>query len=131
MDEILLKVPASGKYLNLMRLVVAGVGNNNKFTIEQIEDMKIAVTEASYELMRNMQDVDGSILILFKTDSGKLCFEVSCEYCEPEEAPKKSPKTKEDEKDISIFLMKSLMDEFELKLDAPGKRIFLAKYKDN
>ena len=46
MDKISIKIPANKKYQKSVRLFVAGLGSEMGFNIEQIEDLKVLVSEA-------------------------------------------------------------------------------------
>jgi len=46
-DSISIKIPASPEYLQVVRLVAAGLASRLSFTLEDIEDLKIAVDELS------------------------------------------------------------------------------------
>ena len=45
MDTVSITVPATGEYLRVVRLVSAGVASRLAFTLEDIDDLKIAVDE--------------------------------------------------------------------------------------
>ena len=45
MDRVVVSIPASPQYLQVVRLVAAGVATRLKFTLDDIEDLKIAVDE--------------------------------------------------------------------------------------
>lgn len=47
METISINIPASPEYLKVVRLVVAGLASRLRFTIDDIEDLKIAVDELS------------------------------------------------------------------------------------
>lgn len=47
MDTISVKIPASPEYLKVVRLIVSGLASRLLFTIDDIEDLKIAVDELS------------------------------------------------------------------------------------
>ena len=44
--KIEIKIPNQSEYVGVVRLAVAGIANRMNFTIEDIEDIKIAVSEA-------------------------------------------------------------------------------------
>lgn len=46
MEKISIKIPANKKYQKSIRLFVAGLGSELNFNIEQIEDLKVLVSEA-------------------------------------------------------------------------------------
>lgn len=47
LETISIKIPASPEYLHVVRLVAAGLASRISFTLEDIEDLKIAVDELS------------------------------------------------------------------------------------
>lgn len=64
METISITIPASPEYLNVVRLVAAGLAARIAFTIEDIEDLKIAVDELSAYLT-GTQGRDGKLEITF------------------------------------------------------------------
>ena len=46
-ETISIKIPASPEYIQVVRLVAAGLASRLSFTLEDIEDLKIAVDELS------------------------------------------------------------------------------------
>lgn len=58
MDKISIKIPANKKYQKSIRLFVAGLGSELNFDIEQIEDLKVLVSEAiNYKMGENGLDL--------------------------------------------------------------------------
>ncbi len=58
MDKISIKIPANKKYQKSIRLFVAGLGSEMGFDIEQIEDLKVLVSEAiNYKMSENGLDL--------------------------------------------------------------------------
>lgn len=56
-DEVLrLVVPARAEYLSLVRLVVAAIARDAGFTDESIADLKVALSEASANVVRHAYD---------------------------------------------------------------------------
>jgi serine/threonine-protein kinase RsbW len=51
-DEVLLTVPADGAYLGVLRTAAAGLAARLHFTLDEIEDLRIAVDEACAMLIR-------------------------------------------------------------------------------
>ena len=46
MDYIEMKIPAKPDYLGVIRLTLSGIANRMGYTYEEIEDIKIALSEA-------------------------------------------------------------------------------------
>jgi serine/threonine-protein kinase RsbW len=47
MDQVRIRIPAAPEYLHVVRLVASGLAARLSFTLEDIEDLKIAVDELS------------------------------------------------------------------------------------
>ena len=45
-DKLTFQIPAKSDYVGVIRLAVSGIASRMEFTIEKIEDIKIAVSEA-------------------------------------------------------------------------------------
>jgi serine/threonine-protein kinase RsbW len=56
-DVVLLAVPASGAYLGVLRTATAGLAARLQFTLDEIEDLRIAVDEACAMLLAVASDV--------------------------------------------------------------------------
>src|SRR6059058_4854468 len=58
-DIVLLAVPAAGAYLGVLRTATAGLAARLQFTLDEIEDLRIAVDEAcAMLLVLAVQDAD-------------------------------------------------------------------------
>ncbi len=55
-DVVLLAVPASGAYLGVLRTATAGLAARLQFTLDEIEDLRIAVDEACAMLLAVASD---------------------------------------------------------------------------
>lgn len=61
---VTLRVPPLADHLALLRTVVGGVAAREQFTLEQVDDLRMAVEEAAVQLLRRN---DGSPLVLQAT----------------------------------------------------------------
>lgn len=59
-DQVAIKMPADGAYLSVLRTATAGLAARLDFTLDEIEDMRIAVDEACAMLLS--QAIPGSDL---------------------------------------------------------------------
>jgi serine/threonine-protein kinase RsbW len=71
MDTISISIPASPEYLKVVRLVVSGLASRLKFTIDDIEDLKIAVDEMSAYLT-GAQGREGTLDIVFEIHDDRI-----------------------------------------------------------
>lgn len=71
MDTLVVRIPAAPRYLHVVRLVAAGLASRLHFTIDDIEDLKIAVDElAAY--MTGANGREGSLEITFSVDGDRI-----------------------------------------------------------
>ena len=71
MDKLSISIPASPQYLQVVRLIAAGLASRLTFTIDEIEDLKIAVDElAAY--LTGTQGREGTLEIEFGVESDRI-----------------------------------------------------------
>jgi serine/threonine-protein kinase RsbW len=78
-DKVGVKMPADGAYLSVLRTATAGLAARLDFTLDEIEDMRIAVDEACAMLLS--QAIPGSDLLcefVLGQDAMTVCVSVSC-----------------------------------------------------
>ena len=71
MDTISIKIPASPQFLGVLRLVAAGLAARLKFTIDDIEDLKIAVDELS-AYITGSQGREGTLSVEFTVGDDRI-----------------------------------------------------------
>ena len=71
MDTISVSIPASPEYLKVVRLIAAGLASRLRFTIDDIEDLKIAVDELSAYLT-GAQGREGTLDIIFDVHDDRI-----------------------------------------------------------
>ena len=64
MEQVTIKIPASPAYIGVIRLIAAGLATRLRFTIDEIEDLKIAVDELCAYLTGS-QGREGDLQIAF------------------------------------------------------------------
>ena len=74
-DGIALRVPASDRHLFLLRTTVAGIAGREDFTLDEIDDLRMAVEEAGAQLLRHAP-AEG-LELRVATARGALVVEVS------------------------------------------------------
>ena len=137
-DYIEMKFPSSAEYVGLIRLTLSGVLSRAGASYDQIEDSKIAVSEAVTNAVKHAygEDESGEVLIGFAIYSNKVEIIVadhgqSFNY---EEVKEELGPYSEDENvnylregGLGLFLIETLMDEVYLKKD-PGVTISMTKF---
>lgn len=71
LDTVAIKIPASPQYVHVVRLVAAGLASRLGFTLEDIDDLKIAVDElAAY--LTGPHGRDGTLELRFDVDTDRI-----------------------------------------------------------
>ncbi len=120
-DIVEVTIPPKPEFLSVARLTAATVAARQSFTYDEIEDLKIAVSEACTALLA--AGTNGTPLTLrFALEADAL--EVRIETGGPgvELAPP-GPRTRQafDEARLGVFLMQCLVDEADSNRTAEGK----------
>jgi serine/threonine-protein kinase RsbW len=106
MSDVTIRIPASPAYLQVVRLVAAGLATRLGFTVDEIEDLKIAVDELS-AYFTGTQGRDGTIEIRFGVHDDKLEIEGKGEF-----AP--GQKVRTDLTEFSKMILETITDEASL-----------------
>jgi serine/threonine-protein kinase RsbW len=75
-DHVELRVPASGAYVSVLRTATAGLAARLDFTVDDIEDLRIAVDEACAVLLP-LADAGARLIARFDLEPGSLQVAVS------------------------------------------------------
>ncbi|ASS66778.1 MULTISPECIES: anti-sigma B factor RsbW [unclassified Paenibacillus] len=139
-ERIVLRLPARSEYLDLIRLTLYGVATKVGFTYEEIEDMKVAVSEACNNAVlyayAGHADSDGvgEMEIRFVRTPDALSIIVKDEgasFDAASVAQKAEPLHGKSIHDIQagglgLYLMQALMDEVEVRSEI-GTEVVLTK----
>jgi hypothetical protein len=72
-DEVQLRFPARLEYVRLTRLVVSGLATQASFTVDETEDLRIAVDELCSTVVDHSAE-DGEILVAFRIDGSTIAM---------------------------------------------------------
>jgi serine/threonine-protein kinase RsbW len=81
-DIVLLAVPASGAYLGVLRTATAGLAARLQFTLDEIEDLRIAVDEACAILLA-VAALDAELACRFTVTDDTLTVEAAVPAASP------------------------------------------------
>jgi hypothetical protein len=70
-DEVQLRFPARLEYVRITRLVVSGLASQASFTVDETEDVRIAVDELCSTVIDHSAE-DGEIVVSFQTDGSTI-----------------------------------------------------------
>ena len=127
-ETIKMEIASNPQYVSVIRLTTSGIANKIGFCLEDIEDIKVAVSEACTNAIKHSLDNKFSVeytifengLIITIIDSGKG-YDVDSIDVPNLEEPKESG--------LGLFIIKSLMDEVEIKSNINyGTVIKMTKY---
>ncbi|NLO73328.1 MAG: anti-sigma B factor RsbW [candidate division WS1 bacterium] len=122
LEVVQLTIPPHPRYLSLARLLVGGLGAQSKLTVEDLDDMKVAVSEAITNAIDHAYEPDapGEIIIRYRPSEGQLVVEVedSGSGFDPDKLDT-SPPVPDLEGGLGLYLVRELADQVKVE-SAPG-----------
>ncbi len=116
--EVRLEVPASPEFLRVARMMAAGVASRIGFTLEEVDDLRIAIDELCFSLVgRNGRP--GTITLRYVMDADGLVVEGAGHFVDrANEEPRLSP--------LSLQILKAVTDGCQVDPgeDGPTFRLF-------
>src|SRR3712207_6058623 len=105
-----MEVTANPEYVSIIRLTVSGIANKVGFSLDDIEDIKVAVSEACTNAIKH--SLDDKFLVEFSILNNGLSIEVQdkgtgYDVDSLQEPDLANPK----EGGLGLFIIKTLMDE--------------------
>lgn len=116
-DKIELKLPSKPEYISLIRLTASSVANNMNLNIDEIEDIKVCISEACTNVL-NFNHT-GEINVVFNLKEDGLYIDIN-------DVLEDIPEDLEDAKQgqMGLLIINSLMD----KVDFKDSHITMVKY---
>ncbi|KAB2808900.1 anti-sigma factor [Pimelobacter simplex] len=81
-DEVELRLPADGAYASVLRTLTAGLAARVDFTMDDIEDLRIAVSEAAAMVLDEADD-DAALDCRFQLGAGRLALTIATTAAAP------------------------------------------------
>jgi len=120
-DHICLSFPVNPAYLSSARLTASSVANRIGFDIDEIEDIKTAVSEACTYIIKRSADFENSYFeICFMPGAGEISVEI--------EAKDNKEIQNVSSEEMSLMMIRALVDEFSITKPTPDK-IFINMIK--
>jgi anti-sigma regulatory factor (Ser/Thr protein kinase) len=114
-ETIELTIPARPEYVVVVRLAAAGIAGRMGFSFDEVEDLKIAVTEAcTHAILAGAEPIQ----VRFGVDSEAL--EVQVDYAAPRFV-------RSEERELGLFLIRCLTDEVATHEEAGRRRMRMIK----
>jgi serine/threonine-protein kinase RsbW len=126
-ETVDLTIPPRPEYISVARLTVAAVAARQAFTYEEIEDLKVAVSEACNVLIASRTGAGHPIALHFVEDADALDIRIETQgsgvdsrtfFPDPGATGRRSAKA-EDARALGVFLMQCLVDEVR-RIDGDG-----------
>ena len=124
-----LRIPNKAEWVAVARLAIAAVANRLPFSVEEIEDLKLAIAEACTNAIQHSVGAS-SIEIVCEASSDELRLTVRDHgNATPAEFAPQPPMDSLDARaNLGVFLIRSLMDEVSYTLDpAAGTNLVMVK----
>lgn len=138
MKEVQLQIPAHADHIDLVRICLTGIASKLGFLYEDVEDMKVAVSEAcSNAVLHGGDTEEGIIEVTFHHDDQALIIQVHNEGppfvfdgSELASTPLGGAAVPELQAGgLGIYLMEALMDKVEVVPANGGTDVWLTKYR--
>ncbi|MBD1382141.1 anti-sigma B factor RsbW [Metabacillus arenae] len=140
-DYIEMKIPAKPEYVGIVRLTLSGIASRMGYSYDEIEDLKIATSEACTNAVQhayNSKEGTGEVVIgyglygdrleVMISDNGQsFNFEQKKEELGPYTAASSVDQLQEG--GLGLYLMETLMDEVRVHVNF-GVTVFMTKYLD-
>ncbi|WP_419874738.1 anti-sigma B factor RsbW [Candidatus Pristimantibacillus sp. PTI5] len=131
-----LTIPARAEFIDIVRLTLFGIANKAGFSYEEIEDMKVAVTEACTNVVLHAygNSRPGEIEISFELEGNGITIRIKDEGTSFKYEPAGNKSVTLHDKELSevtsgglgLFMMHALMDKVEI-FSGRGTEVILTK----
>lgn len=124
-----LKIPAKAEWVAVARLAIAAVASRLRFSVDEIEDIKLAIAEACAHCIQHATGPDA-----IEITCEALSDSVHITVCDRGTAPRSEDVEKliSDDgrtEELGVFLIRALMDKVEYTTDATnGTELRMIKY---
>lgn len=117
-DMVELRLPCKAEWVAVARLAIAGIASRLAYTVEDVEDLKLAVAEACTNRIRHADGAD-TIVISAEVGASEVCITVRDEGSSTHIAAVPSVAEAREDR-LGIVLIQSLMDEAAYHVDPDG-----------
>nr|WP_300002740.1 ATP-binding protein [Tissierella sp.] len=107
-DKIEIKLPSKPEYISLVRLTASSIANNKGLNIDEIEDLKVSLSEACTNVINFNDSEELNILFTLKEDGIYVDIEDVLE-----DIPEDLDNAKQGQ--MGLLIINSLMDKVEFK----------------
>lgn len=127
-ETISMEISSNPEYVSIIRLTTSGIANKVGFSIEDIEDIKVAVSEACTNAIKHSEDSKITLMFTIIGNGLQIDIKDKGKGYDMQSIPKPNlnePK----ESGLGLFIIDALMDDVEIKSeDNQGTSIKMTKY---
>ena len=117
-DEVQLVMPADPEFLRLARVTAMGLASRLSFTIDEIDDLRIAIDELVFGLI-GTKGRPGRVVMKYRLQSQGLEVEGRAEFEDSQDSPGLT--------ELSELILDAVADEHELVPDPSAPRFRMLK----
>ncbi len=123
-----LRIPSNPKWVAVARLAVVAIANRLPFSVEELEDLKLAIAEACTNVIQHAADSE-TIDITVESSADKIVMRVRDSGFTPSPAAsEEEPPTTPAGDTLGIFLIQALMDDVTYVVDPhAGSELVMTK----
>ena len=114
-DEVRLAVPATPEFLRLARVTASGIASRLGFTIDEVEDLRLAIDELCFVLIGS-RGREGTVYLRYRIDADRLEVEGVGNFRDDETDPMLAS--------FSQQILTALVDEYAVYRDGDGRSCF-------
>jgi serine/threonine-protein kinase RsbW len=122
-EPIELIIPTHPRYLSAARLLVGGFGAQAGLSLDEVEDMKVAVSEAVTNVIDHAYggELKGTVIVRYRPTAGELTVEVEDRGIgfDPGRVPAGGPPVPGPDGGLGLYLVRELADNVKVE-SAPG-----------
>ncbi len=126
-----INIPGNPEFLRVVRLLVSGYASNHPIPLDEVEDIKVAVSEACNNAIQKSERAgySGSIKISCWLEDSFVFFKIEDNISET--GGEEPDETDDIERGLGFLLIQTLMDEVDVDSDPDtGTRILMKKKID-
>jgi serine/threonine-protein kinase RsbW len=122
-----LRIPARAEWVAVARLAAAAVGSRMRFSVDEIDDLKLAIAEACTNIIQRSEGIE-NIDIRWDANATDLRISVSGDGRSPKLESVKGADEDQKVGGLGVFLIRALMDTVEYDVDQQrGARLVMIK----
>ncbi|HWH32258.1 MAG TPA: ATP-binding protein [Egibacteraceae bacterium] len=118
-ETVMVRIPPTPEHLALLRTAVAGFAARDHFTLDQVDDLRLAVEEGAVQLLKHVTG-EGLTLTVSRTEPG-IEVRLSADVAGDDPVI--------DEESFSWVILRALADDVAIEMQQGHAAIVLAKHR--